>query len=137
LLAWTFVDEIAAKMGKHIDKISPQSMSALLRYSWPGNVRELRNLIEYSIIVANDTTLVIHLPVSDENEVPGENLDDQLRAHIEKVLNQTGWRIRSEGGAAEKLGMKSGNSKQWQEGGSSCHEMISPAHNLSRKTFQG
>jgi formate hydrogenlyase transcriptional activator len=106
LLAWTFVDEIAAKMGKHIDKISPQSMSALLRYSWPGNVRELRNLIEYSIIVANDTTLVIHLPVSDENEVPGENLDDQLRAHIEKVLNQTGWRIRSEGGAAEKLGMK-------------------------------
>jgi transcriptional regulator with GAF, ATPase, and Fis domain len=106
VLAWTFVDEIAAKMGKHIVRISSHSMSALLRYSWPGNVRELRNLIEYSIIVAHDTTLVIHLPVSEDNETSGETLDDQQRVHIEKVLNQTGWRIRGKDGAAEKLGMK-------------------------------
>jgi formate hydrogenlyase transcriptional activator len=106
LLTWTFVDEIAAKMGKHFEKISPQSMSAMLHYSWPGNVRELRNLIEYSLIVANSTTLVIHLPVSEDKVASGENLDDQQRAYIEKVLNQTDWRIRGSRGAAEKLGLK-------------------------------
>lgn len=106
LLAWTFVDEIAAKMGRHIEKISTQSMNAMLRYSWPGNIRELRNLIEYSIIVAQNTTLMVHLPQDGDREISDDSLDEQQRLHIEKVLNQTGWRIRGEGGAAEILGIK-------------------------------
>jgi DNA-binding NtrC family response regulator len=100
------VDEIAPKMDRHIEKISAQSMNAMLRYSWPGNIRELRNLIEYSIIVSHDTTLMVNLPQDGDPERPGKSLDELQRVHIEKVLDQTGWRIRGEGGAAEILGIK-------------------------------
>ncbi len=106
LLAWAFVDEIAGKMGKRIDKISTAGMNRLLRHSWPGNIRELRNVIEYSIILSNSPVLDIHLQEPESAPVDADNLNAEQKRHIEKVLNQTGWRIRGKGGAAEKLGMK-------------------------------
>jgi PAS domain S-box-containing protein len=106
LLAWAFVDEIAGKMGKRIDKISTTGMNRLLRHSWPGNIRELRNVIEYSIILSQGPVLDIHLQEPESGTEDAENLYAGQKRHIEKVLNQTGWRIRGKGGAAEKLGMK-------------------------------
>jgi PAS domain S-box-containing protein len=105
LLAWAFVDEIAGKMGKRIDKISTTGMNKLLRYNWPGNIRELRNVIEYSIILSHGPVLDIHLQESEPGTDDTENLNAGQKRHIEKVLDQTGWRIRGKGGAAEKLGM--------------------------------
>jgi transcriptional regulator with GAF, ATPase, and Fis domain len=106
LLAWVFVDEIAGKMGKRIDKISTPGMNKLLRHNWPGNIRELRNVIEYSIILSHGPVLDIHLQEPEPGTDDAENLHAGQKRHIEKVLTQTGWRIRGKGGAAEKLGMK-------------------------------
>jgi formate hydrogenlyase transcriptional activator len=106
MLALSFVDEIAGKIGKRIDKISTHSMNKLLRYRWPGNVRELRNVIEYSIILSKSPILEIHFHEADREDELSDNLDAEQRRHIEKILIQTGWRIRGAGGAAEKLGMK-------------------------------
>jgi transcriptional regulator with GAF, ATPase, and Fis domain len=106
LLVWAFVDEIAGKMGKRIDKVSTAGMNRLLRHNWPGNIRELRNVIEYSIILSNNPVLDIHLQEPESALVDAENLNAEQKRHIEKVLNLTGWRIRGKGGAAEKLGMK-------------------------------
>src|SRR5437016_9892097 len=37
-----FVEIYARRMGKQIDKISPETMSELTSYAWPGNIRELQ-----------------------------------------------------------------------------------------------
>ncbi len=105
LLAWHFIDEIAGHMGKQFEKISTQGMKKLIGYNWPGNVRELRNIIEFSIIVSTSQILEVNLPDSVLIEPPTENLEDEQRRHIIKVLEQCDWKIRGAGGAAERLGM--------------------------------
>ena len=51
-LSWMFVKEFSTSMGKPIEKIASDSMTALLAYPWPGNIRELRNVIERAMILA-------------------------------------------------------------------------------------
>ena len=97
-------------MAKPVDHIAPDSMAALQAYSWPGNVRELRNIIERAMILSRDTTLQISLGRSASPRVaesqPATTLRDSERAHILRALEQSGWRIRGSGGAAERLDLK-------------------------------
>jgi formate hydrogenlyase transcriptional activator len=37
-----FVEILGRRMGKHIEHIPPEAMSALTSYEWPGNIRELQ-----------------------------------------------------------------------------------------------
>ena len=110
LLTWTFVKEFSRSMGKQIDKISPDSMSALMTYSWPGNIRELRNVIERAMILAHGPVLQIKLgnrPLQlERSKTNCKTLDEVEREHIVRALEGCGWRIRGTGGAAEQLGLK-------------------------------
>ena len=117
LLAWQFVKELSESMGKPIEHIAEDSMAALLAYPWPGNVRELRNLIERAMILARGPTLQVAvrpplIPVADKapERIPAKasaaTLEAMEREHILRVLEQSGWRIRGSGGAAERLGIK-------------------------------
>ncbi len=111
LLAWEFVKELRESMGKPIDHIAEDSMAALLAYPWPGNVRELRNVIERAMILARGSTLSVSLgpapaPTLAAATAPAASLAASERAHILRVLEQTGWRIRGSGGAAERLAIK-------------------------------
>src|SRR5690349_17414384 len=65
-----FVDVFSRKMGKQIDHIPPETMSALTSYPWPGNIRELQNLTERAVILANDEVLPNPLPSSDTPILP-------------------------------------------------------------------
>ena len=109
LLAWTFVQEFAATMGKPIDRIADASMAALQAYPWPGNVRELRNVIERSMILGHGPTL--HVSLGRTPMVPVQattrpiTLEEAERSHILNCLEQTKWRIRGVGGAATILGV--------------------------------
>ena len=106
-LVWTFVRQCEEKMGKRIDHISHKSMLDLQLYTWPGNIRELRNVIERSLIMNSGRTLEAHLPYGAAAEIPQVlNLEDAERKHISGVLQQTGWRVSGQGGAAEILGLK-------------------------------
>jgi len=106
-LVWTFVRQYEKKMGKRVDHIPQKSMLDLQRYTWPGNVRELRNVIERSLIASSGRTLEVHLPHGAAAENPQDlNLEDTERRHITGVLQQTGWRVSGQGGAAEILGLK-------------------------------
>src|SRR5882724_1560671 len=49
-----FVEIYARRMGKQVDRISPETMSELTSYPWPGNIRELQNLIERAVILSNE-----------------------------------------------------------------------------------
>jgi two-component system, NtrC family, response regulator AtoC len=56
-LVKTFVDEFNRQFGKRITEVAPETMEVLKRYRWPGNVRELRNLIERTVLLADDPVL--------------------------------------------------------------------------------
>jgi formate hydrogenlyase transcriptional activator len=110
-LVETFVDEFAKTMGKPIEAIAKPSLKALLGYPWPGNIRELRNVIERAVILAKGPVLRIELPAAGTASAPPAlpglaPLADMERGHILRVLEATGWRIRGQGGAAERLGLK-------------------------------
>ncbi len=106
-LAWTFVKQYEKKMGKRVDHISHKSMLYLKRYAWPGNIRELRNVIERALIMSSGRTLEVYPPHGTIAENPEDlNLKDVERRHITGVLQQTGWRLSGQGGAAEILGLK-------------------------------
>jgi formate hydrogenlyase transcriptional activator len=106
-LVWAFVRQFEKKMGKRIDHIPRKSMEDLQLYLWPGNARELRNVVEHAMIVSSGKTLEMHVPRTASSEIPANlSLEDAERRHILDVLEQSGWRITGQGGAAEILGLK-------------------------------
>jgi PAS domain S-box-containing protein len=106
-LVWEFIDEFSRSLGKPIDSISQESMQQLQRYHWPGNVRELRNVIERAVIVATSPRLTIPVPQpAIRRPEPASTLADFEFEHIRATLESTNWRIRGQGGAAERLGLK-------------------------------
>ena len=106
LLVWTFLEDFSSRMGKKITQVPRATMDALQRYGWPGNVRELRNVIEHgAIITAGDTLRVPLLGEVTPSAALPQTLADAERAHILRVLESTGWRIKGPKGAAAALGL--------------------------------
>lgn len=110
MLSWTFVKEFNDSMGKRVDEIADESMTALREYQWPGNVRELRNVIERAMILGNGPTLHIKLaqttPRSHGLTATAGSLNEAERSIILLALEQCNWRIRGTDGAAALLDMK-------------------------------
>jgi formate hydrogenlyase transcriptional activator len=59
LLANYFVQRFARRMNKTIDSVPKEIMSMLVNSDWPGNIRQLENLIERSVVLAEDSALRI------------------------------------------------------------------------------
>jgi len=51
LLVDHFLFQLAAKLGRQLQGISPEGMAKLLRHDWPGNIRELRNVVKLAGIL--------------------------------------------------------------------------------------
>ncbi|MDH3625356.1 MAG: sigma 54-interacting transcriptional regulator [Myxococcales bacterium] len=111
-----FVRKFSVKLGKRIDHIPQQVQQALQSYDWPGNVRELENVIERAVILSTDSTLRVDEALEARPPVPGASgasgassdrrtLDQVERDHIVSVLEQTGWRMEGDRGAAVVLGL--------------------------------
>jgi transcriptional regulator with GAF, ATPase, and Fis domain len=106
-LVWAFVEVFGRRMGKTISSIPRKTMERLQQYSWPGNVRELSNVIERAMILATDDSLLVEVPtLGPRHRRFHVTLNDGVREQILRVLQDTGWRIRGPGGAAEILGVK-------------------------------
>src|SRR6202521_1153591 len=69
LLVTHFVEIYSRRMGKQIEHIPAETMSALSSYQWPGNVRELQNFIERSVILSGGT--VLRPPLAELKHSPG------------------------------------------------------------------
>ena len=106
LFVRAFINEFSGSMAKPVEVVDPGSLEALSDYSWPGNVRELRNIVERAMIMTTGPTLRIPLPDMDLKTNSGNELAAMQRERIEKVLNETGWRISGPHGAAARLGLK-------------------------------
>jgi formate hydrogenlyase transcriptional activator len=105
-----FVDIYGRRMGKQIEQIPPETMSALTWYQWPGNIRELQNFIERSVILTSGS--VLHAPLANLKSAPEAEslgaitLEDAERDHIRKTLEHTRWVVAGPNGAAARLGIK-------------------------------
>jgi formate hydrogenlyase transcriptional activator len=109
-----FVEIFARQMGRPIEEIPTETMSALSSYQWPGNIRELQNLIERAVILSNYGVLpnpllsegVQRSAISPAATVPATTLRDHERTLILRTLESVGWVIGGPKGAAAKLGLK-------------------------------
>lgn len=110
-----FTDKIGRKIGRRIKHISKADIMKLQEYDWPGNVRELENVLERAIISSEGATIKL-----DDNQLKSSlsqqinkdaainsvtTLSDSQKIHITKVLENCGWKINGDEGAANKLGM--------------------------------
>ncbi|MDQ1387468.1 MAG: formate hydrogenlyase transcriptional activator [Acidobacteriaceae bacterium] len=111
-LVMHFVETCGRRMGREIEHIPPETMSALSSYAWPGNIRELQNLIERAVILSNDGVLPNPLPTAGARSIaiasarPFTTLRDSERTLILRMLEEVSWVIGGPKGAATKLGLK-------------------------------
>jgi formate hydrogenlyase transcriptional activator len=105
-----FVKIYARRMGKPIENIPPETMSAFASYEWPGNIRELQNFIERSVILSIGA--VLRPPLAELKRCPevqsmgAITLEEAERDHIRKTLEETRWVVAGPNGAAARLGIK-------------------------------
>ena len=55
LLVGSFVETIAASMGKVAPSFTPEALEELKQYQWTGNIRELHNIVERLVILCGST----------------------------------------------------------------------------------
>jgi len=124
LLANTFVQYFAQRMGRTVAPLSPNALRRLTAYHWPGNVRELQNVIERTVITAQHGQLNLDRALPDVEEKSSslhnslkqepptgirtiQELQGLERQNILLALEQSGWKVSGEQGAAKLLGMNS------------------------------
>jgi formate hydrogenlyase transcriptional activator len=109
LLVAHFVKTYAAQMNKQIGEVPVGVMEALVRHSWPGNIRELQNFIERSVILTSGNILRPPLGSLKGGVDPvtprAITLEEAERNHIRKTLEETGWVVAGQNGAAARLGI--------------------------------
>ena len=134
LLVDHFLRRYTREYGKRLDRLSPETLDAFMRYSWPGNVRELENMVKRMVVLGSEETVLEEialragplpddtpdsplrgLPEVAEGLARGERIDlkaiskraAQLaeRRVIERVLQQTRWN-RKEAAARLQISYK-------------------------------
>jgi formate hydrogenlyase transcriptional activator len=129
LLVRHFVQQFSRRLGKVIDAIDSDTMSALTRYPWPGNIRELQNVIERAVILTSGPVLNVRtedlratsqppaalaaesssngygVTISSNRNIRAA-LEEAERQQILAALEKANWVVAGSEGAAARLGMK-------------------------------
>jgi formate hydrogenlyase transcriptional activator len=111
LLVQYYTRHYARRIGKPINRVAPEAMEILQRYTWPGNVRELQNVVERAVILASGDVLEAR-----DFELPGRRPDagrgallggvgDEERRRIGAALASSRGRVSGPYGAAKALGV--------------------------------
>ena len=106
LLVWHCITKVQARLGKHIDSVSPETMNMLTHYDWPGNVRELENVIERAVILSPGHVLQVNEVFSVPHQHHAQDIESVERSHIIEVLDDCHWKITGRGNASDRLGLK-------------------------------
>jgi transcriptional regulator with GAF, ATPase, and Fis domain len=123
LLAAHFLDNAVRKLKLPPARLTPAHLAQLQNHDWPGNVRELQNMIERSLILAQNGVLWFDLPDNPRATAPAPfapvaqagtgpailsdlELRQRERENTLAALNKTAWKIHGPGGTAELLGLK-------------------------------
>ncbi len=116
LLARHFLAKHGKRYGKPNLRFSPQAQQLLMSYNWPGNVRELRNMLEQTVLLAQNPTIEpsqlnvcmslvdepAPQPVERHNHAyaapPEPHYDDEELPHgesdrVRSMLDKTDWNV--------------------------------------------
>jgi two-component system NtrC family response regulator/two-component system response regulator HydG len=104
-----FLDTARRERGSRIQRITPEALALLQRYSWPGNVRELHNVVEWITISCKGGEIrPEHLPTTIKGAVAGpveEPIDQRSllsfglsveeieKAMLQEALQKTGGNV--------------------------------------------
>ncbi len=112
LLAEHLMAKVSLALGKPPQVLSPEVIAVLAGHDWPGNVRELENCLTRAAVMASgDVIRKEHVSFATPgfgDAPPGgppqgdASLASMERAHVARVLEQTGWHKRR---AADLLGI--------------------------------
>jgi len=127
-LAYHFLKQFSAELGKKVTDISEGAMSALVNHIWPGNVRELENVMQRVVILTSDNIIrQAHLanildPLQSQADFTVPRTGDELKRvkkaareksveEIEKqfvleALKRNGWNVTK---SADDTGMQRAN----------------------------
>jgi PAS domain S-box-containing protein len=121
LLAMTFVQRFARRMGRRMEGLTEPQIQLLRDYSWPGNVRELQNVIERAMIYSQGPVLELERAMAGHSLPPdsaagnaertpqptrvltAEELHEFERANILRALEACQWKVSGDSGAARLL----------------------------------
>jgi DNA-binding NtrC family response regulator len=59
-LVEAFLDKYNRRLGKRVERVDDDAMQLLLHWPWPGNIRELENLMERSVLFADEPVIRAH-----------------------------------------------------------------------------
>jgi formate hydrogenlyase transcriptional activator len=110
LLMHYFVQRLGQKLSRHVDHVPDELLDLVSRYHWPGNIRELQNFVERALITSPGRVLTPRVSElrammsSPQGETP-ITLADAERVHIQRVLEETNWKLGGQDGAAARLGL--------------------------------
>jgi len=103
------IEKFSRRIGKRIEHIPADTLSALSAYDWPGNIRELQNLIERAVILSNDGVLPNPVPPPGAHDAIAAPAATTFKASerilILNTLAAVGWVIGGSKGAAARLGL--------------------------------
>ena len=76
-------EAMLVKYGEPVSRLTPEAANRLLGHSWPGNVRELENLIQRSLILADDQPIRgYHLQFDPSVDEQVEYVDPSATVHV-------------------------------------------------------
>ncbi|MGD9309146.1 MAG: sigma 54-interacting transcriptional regulator [Desulfosarcina sp.] len=118
LLVEHFLFQLASKLGKHVQVVSPKGMKKLIQHDWPGNIRELKNVVERaailcdgqqiesnSIIFSHEMGQQFNATICHQMNPPadGQSLKESVSMYEKGIINNTLNASKSIRDAAKKL----------------------------------
>ena len=116
-LARHFLAMAANHLGRQVPALSPEVLRVMGDYSWPGNVRELQHTMSLAVMACKGLQVQVG-DIAQGGSTPPEPaphsangngrvylIEEVERRHIREVLEETGWLIQGERGAAALLGL--------------------------------
>jgi two-component system nitrogen regulation response regulator NtrX len=85
-LALYFAKRMMLRAGGKGREFTPEAMDALKKYKWPGNVRELRNVVERTLVLADDRPVTAQdLNLVSSGSRTDSFFDDVLNLHYDEA----------------------------------------------------
>ena len=95
LLAEHFLRRFNLRLGKSVQRVTPDALAALLEHPWPGNIRELENLMERTVLLSDGDEIRLEDltglrgPIGpaavEDDALDGLGLKEYVRVHLAKL----------------------------------------------------